>query len=118
MAASLPSCSSLLLAAAQLDSSDDLLTTLLVLTLFVLLGVAILWLVAPAHAKAPLRGSQAPRASRPPTGAPRVVARVTPTPAPRRRVIRLHAATPGQAAHEYNIGDSSGTRGSALVRAA
>ena len=45
------------------------------------------------------------------------------TPAPasvrrRRRVILLYAVTPGQARHEYNIGDSQGSRGSALVRAA
>jgi len=36
----------------------------------------------------------------------------------RRRVISLHATTPGQSPHEYNIGDNQGTRGSALVRAA
>ena len=36
----------------------------------------------------------------------------------RRRVISLHSSTPGQARHEYNIGDNQGTRGSALVRAA
>jgi hypothetical protein len=35
-----------------------------------------------------------------------------------RRVIRLHAVTPGQSEHEYNVGDPLGTRGSALVRVA
>jgi len=35
-----------------------------------------------------------------------------------RRVIRLHAVTPGQAEHEYNVGDPLGTRGSALIRVA
>lgn len=36
----------------------------------------------------------------------------------RRRVILLHAETPGQSCHEYNVGDNSGTRGSVLVRVA
>jgi len=35
-----------------------------------------------------------------------------------RRVIRLHAQTPGQSQHEYNVGDRSGTRASALIKVA
>lgn len=35
-----------------------------------------------------------------------------------RRVIRLHAVTPGQSRYEYNVGDPMGTRGSALARVA
>jgi hypothetical protein len=34
------------------------------------------------------------------------------------RVITLHAVTPGQSQHEYNVGDPLGTRGSALIRVA
>ena len=37
-------------------------------------------------------------------------------PRSQRRVIRLHAVTPGQTPYEYNVGD--GTTGSALSRAA
>ena len=36
----------------------------------------------------------------------------------RRRVILLHAVTPGQTPHEYNVGDDAGTRGAALARVA
>jgi len=32
------------------------------------------------------------------------------------RVIPLHAVTPGQSQHEYNLGDQSGTRGSRRPR--
>jgi len=37
-------------------------------------------------------------------------------PGARARVIRLHAVTPGQSEHDYNLGDQSGTRGSRLSR--
>ena len=53
-----------------------------------------------------------PASTRRPTAAP---ASVRPIP---RRVIRLHAVTPGQECHEYNVGDNHGTRGSALIRVA
>jgi len=75
------------------------------------------------------RGTKAPqssRSSRPPAmptaRRPRPVSKpngttVTQEPAPP-RVIRLHAVTPGQSQHEYNVGDQQGTRGSALAHVA
>jgi len=88
-----------------------------------------LWLLVkyvPAGAKPPQsagasRASTMPRASTP--RASRAATAVAP-PTPRslrpipRRVIRLHAVTPGQSEHEYNVGDQWGTRGSALARVA
>jgi len=91
-----------------------------------------LWLLVkfvPVSAKAPqsARSSQAPAQT--PARAPATPRsrRTTPPveqskpralrPIPR-RVIRLHAVTPGQSQHEYNVGDQDGTRGSALARVA
>jgi hypothetical protein len=86
-----------------------------------------LWLLVrfiPVDAKAPQseRTSRAPAMPNPRcaqrlrslghTSAPRELRRLP------RRVIRLHAVTPGQSEHEYNVGDPLGTRGSALVRVA
>ncbi len=76
----------------------------------VLLIGGVLWLIGKV-----MQSDPEPPASR----------RVTPVPASAplsrripRRVILLHAVTPGQSRHEYNVGDQWGTRGTALVRAA
>ena len=108
------------MAAAEIDSGDDLLAMIFLLSLAVV-GVAV-WLITSVPAKVLLRGMPVAPASRPGTGtgaagkAAIVVSRRTP--ARRRRVILLHSITPGQSPHEYNVGDNQGTRGSALVRAA
>lgn len=85
-----------------------------------------LWLLVrifPSDTKAP----QSSRSSRAPaTPNPRCARRLrvlgqTATRSSRplpRRVISLHAVTPGQSQHEYNVGDRFGTRGSALSRVA
>jgi len=59
---------------------------------------------------------EAPRSQREP-GSQREPPRSSQRSVPR-RVIRLHAVTPGQTEHEYNVGDPLGTRGSALSRVA
>jgi hypothetical protein len=119
MAASLSS-SPLLLVAAAHDNSDDLATALfivvLLLTPLVLLTIA-LWNKrfprtsavgqrAESRKRAPLYTSQAAS----PSPAPAVILA--------RRVISLYSTTPGQSPFEYNIGDTQGTRGSALARLA
>ncbi|HYQ00694.1 MAG TPA: hypothetical protein VER96_18575 [Polyangiaceae bacterium] len=79
-------------------------------TAFTIVAMILLVKVFPA-AKAPQsqRSPRAPRSQREPPRSPRSVPR---------RVIRLYAVTPGQAEHEYNVGDPRGTRGSALIRVA
>ena len=122
MAMASSSASSLLsatLAVAEPDA-DDLLDSPLAsgfCFLLALLGLGALlaqWLKTRGAPSS--RRKRAPRMT--PTESPRasqsVAARVgTPV---RRSVITLHAVTPGQRPHEYNVGD--GTRGSALARVA
>ena len=115
--------------AGSAGADADPLDTLWLLLSFACLIFGGLWLLVklvPAGAKAPqsTRSSQVPApaaAGRPrsrrsqPAVAPPAPRALRPIP---RRVIRLHAVTPGQSQHEYNVGDQFGTRGSALARVA
>ncbi|HKO54158.1 MAG TPA: hypothetical protein VJV79_40900 [Polyangiaceae bacterium] len=139
MAALLPSSLLLMLARTEHEATDDLLAPLLILSVVLVLGVA-LWVFmfgapkssaavastavpcasnsaasqsAPRHAS-PAASQSAPQHTPQPSRVA-VVPSVVPT---LRRVIRLHSTTPGQSPHEYNVGDTLGRRGSALVRAA
>ncbi|HEY3253773.1 MAG TPA: hypothetical protein VGJ91_07490 [Polyangiaceae bacterium] len=113
MVALLSSSPSLLLAAAGSDFSDDLVAVLFLAALA--LGVSLVLALrvgAARDSQPPSRGKAVARerslAKRERRGVPQS----------RRRVISLYSTTPGQSPHEYNIGDTRGTRGSALVRAA
>jgi len=99
------------------DASDLSLFGALGVVLFILGGVWLIALLLHSDARAPQSRRPVPVVQR-----ARPVAAVQggkSDPAVRRiarRVIRLHAVTPGLLRHEYNVGDPSGTRGSALVR--
>jgi hypothetical protein len=97
------------------DEADADLLTVLALG-FVVFGL--LWLLirfmpsAEKLAPPSRRTSRAPAPTKPQRQS---VSAARPIP---RRVIQLHAQTPGQSQHEYNVGDLSGTRASALIRLA
>jgi len=102
-----------LLEPAANDGSDSTLWSALA-------GLALLVAVFWAFSKWQGTEAEAPR-SRRSMPAPASARRRSEAPVSRRiprRVIRLHAVTPGQSRYEYNVGDDSGTRGTALARLA
>ena len=77
-------------------------------TLIVCLGV--LWLLVRLFAP---EGHLQPRNAAKKTKRQKIhVLSVSSAHRPRPRVIDLHAVTPGQSRHDYNVGDSSGTQSS------
>jgi hypothetical protein len=112
--------------AGSAGADVDALDTFWLLLCFACLIFGGLWLLVkfvPFGTKPPqsTQSSYAPAAAIPrsrrtqPSVAPQTPRALRPIP---RRVIRLHAVTPGQSQHEYNVGDPLGTRGSALARVA
>jgi len=99
------------------DAGDLSLMGTLGVVLFVLGGLWLISLLLHSDARAPQSRRPVPVVER--KGPVAAVQGRRSDPAVRRtprRVIRLHAVTPGLLRHEYNVGDPSGTRGSALVR--
>lgn len=126
MALPLPTSSTEMMMSPQYDAEPDLFdaTSVAVLSIGLLLVGVIAVLVGRPWRKTSLApGSVRKPKQSPPPASRRAAARVHSTPvevdAPahsQRRVIRLHAITPGQTPYEYNVGD--GTTGSAPSRAA
>jgi len=103
---------SLLSSAQAADLSEDLGDLLLAATMGLLLVGGVVWLLfylTRSGTPAP-SSRRAPRVASAPARGPARSRLKTP-----RRVIPLPAETPGQSPHEYNLGDTSGARGSAWL---